>query len=119
MGSYDISLDFKGKSVKQMERKMLGYIGLIMRRNASKGERFMKHNAPWTDRTTNARNGLFGVFKREGFIFRIIFGHSVDYGIYLEDGTRNMRARPIIRPTLKYIGKMTQVQLNYLLDKLR
>ena len=43
-----------------------------------------KDNAPWTDRTGNARNGLFGniAIGKDEVVIRL--GHSMDYGIFLE-----------------------------------
>jgi HK97 gp10 family phage protein len=82
-------------------------------------ERWMKHNAPWTDRTTNARNGLFAIAQKSRraimeATFAIVLGHSVDYGVYLEEGTENMRAQPIIWPAIerfapKVIGMLTKI----------
>jgi hypothetical protein len=76
-------------------------------------ETHMKHNAPWTDRTTNARNGLFAVAKKlaKG-VYAIILGHSVDYGIYLEE--KNNGKYAIIRPTMaeyspRVIGTLTKI----------
>lgn len=79
----------------------------------------MKHNAPWHDRTTNARNGLFAnAAKFSGRVFGIILGHSVTYGIYLERGTRYMRARPIIIPTLNRYGPKVMGTFKKILDRL-
>lgn len=82
-------------------------------------ERHMKHEAPWHDRTTNARNGLAarGV-KLAKATFAIILSHAVDYGIYLEKGTRYMRARPIIIPTIDQYGPKVMAFTNKLMDRL-
>lgn len=82
-------------------------------------EAHMKHNAPWKDRTTNARNGLFAtavMFKRG--LYGIILAHSVTYGIYLERGTRHMKARPIIIPTMERYGPKVTGTLRKILDRL-
>jgi HK97 gp10 family phage protein len=69
-------------------------------------EAHMKHNAPWRDRTSNARNGLRAqAVKLYGAslganAFAIILSHGVTYGIFLELGTRHMHKRPIIVPTM-------------------
>jgi hypothetical protein len=83
-------------------------------------ETHMKHNAPWHDRTTNARNGLAarGV-KLAAQIFAIILSHAVDYGIYLEKGTRYMRARPIINPTIDLYGPKVMAFTHKLLDRMK
>lgn len=43
-----------------------------------------KAAAPWTDRTGNARNGLFGSTEVKGNEVKIRLGHSMEYGIFLE-----------------------------------
>jgi hypothetical protein len=84
-----------------------------------KVETHMKHNAPWTDRTTNARNGLAArAAKLAATRFAIILSHAVDYGIYLERGTRNMRARPIINPTIELYGPKVIAFTTKLMDRL-
>jgi hypothetical protein len=47
-------------------------------------EQYAKQNRPWTDRTANARQGLFGSTGRYGTMFRIFISHQVDYGVWLE-----------------------------------
>lgn len=107
------------KSAKRMERQLLSGVGGLMRIGTGRGERYMKHNAPWTDRTTNARNGLFGKYRREArTLFSITFGHSVDYGVYLEKGTEHAKAYPIILPTIDYIAKQLQHSFTKLIDRI-
>ncbi len=47
-----------------------------------------KSNAPWTDRTANARTGLFGTAERDttAQVVTLFLSHSpvIDYGIWLE-----------------------------------
>ena len=47
-----------------------------------------KDNARWTDRTGNARSGLFGTaeaeFARELVVIYLSHGTDIDYGVYLE-----------------------------------
>jgi len=51
---------------------------------AARSEAYMKTRAPWTDRTTNARNGLFALPIDEGDHHTLVLSHSVSYGIWLE-----------------------------------
>jgi HK97 gp10 family phage protein len=114
--TWDIS---KFKDVKHMEDKLQRALYGVVKYWDGPTEAWMKHNAPWTDRTTNARNGLFAkAYKTANTIaasnFGIILGHSVDYGIYLEEGTSKMKARPIVRPAIdrfapKVIGTLTKI----------
>lgn len=45
---------------------------------------FMKANAPWTDRTGNARSGLKTTVRTDGDKVAIVLYHSVPYGPFLE-----------------------------------
>lgn len=71
---------------------------------ASEGEAYMRSNAPWTDRTGNARNGLRGVAQIEdgGAKAAVIYYHSVSYGIWLE--VANSGTYQIIGPTIDVMG---------------
>lgn len=70
--------------------------------HATKAAAYAKQNAPWTDRTGNARNGLFATAQRDYPSYRIIIGHSVDYGVWLE--ARFSGRYQIIRPTVDNTG---------------
>ncbi len=69
-------------------------------------EAYAKKNAPWTDRSGNARAGLHADAKsiNGGEAFELILAHSVYYGIFLE--TRFSGKYAIIMPTMNYIGKL-------------
>jgi hypothetical protein len=59
-----------------------------------------KQNAPWTDRTGNARQGLRGfVEDLSATSVALYLTHSVEYGIYLELNYQGRYA--IIMPTLE------------------
>jgi hypothetical protein len=48
-------------------------------------ERWAKNNAPWTDRTGNARSSLHAdVADSPGVVAEITLSHGVEYGIWLE-----------------------------------
>lgn len=60
-----------------------------------------KANAPWTDRTGNARNGLHGFTRVSGIkADKVVFGvgHSVEYGPFLELADDGRYA--VLKPTL-------------------
>jgi hypothetical protein len=65
-------------------------------------EAWMKQNAAWTDRTSNARQTLWA----EAFDFTdvvvLAFGHGVDYGVFLE--LANAGRYSIIFPALDYFS---------------
>lgn len=73
-------------------------------------------NAPWTDQTSNARNGLLarGFSSEEGK--GIILGHSVEYGVYLE--TMQSGRFRVIMPTLEAQLPVIMKQATGLLRKL-
>lgn len=65
---------------------------------------FAKVNAPWVDRTGNARAGLHSetLVGPGATSFELIVAHSVFYGIFLERRFSGRNA--IILPTINYIG---------------
>ena len=96
----------KFRDVHHMEDKLQRALYGVVKYWDGPAERYMKHNAPWTDRTTNARNGLFAIAQRSAqsiaaSTFAIVLGHTVDYGIYLEAKPKDEGGRPIIWPTIK------------------
>jgi hypothetical protein len=58
-----------------------------------------KRDAPWTDRTANARQGLFTRAFEDDSSVVISFGHRVFYGLFLE--VRNAGKYSVILPTLE------------------
>ena len=72
-------------------------------RTASDAEAQMKKNAPWTDRTGNARRDLFAVAGQDGTMFYIDLGHgpTIHYGIWLENRWNGRFA--IVLPTAEIV----------------
>lgn len=111
------------KSAKHMEDKLQRALYGVVKFWDGPVEEHMKHHAPWTDRTTNARNGLSATAQKSGSTiagstFAIVLSHSVDYGVYLEEGTENMKARPIIMPTIELYAPRVVKTLTRILDRL-
>lgn len=82
---------------KWAERRKAAIVALALNW-AGELEGRAKKNAPWTDRTGNARNGLFGnvsVSKDEAVI---VLGHSMEYGVFLELANDGRYA--ILQPTI-------------------
>lgn len=68
-------------------------------RYAPEIEAYMKANAPWTDRTANARQSLYADVEQVAQdMVDIILGHGVHYGVYLE--LSNAGAYAIVGPSL-------------------
>ena len=76
--------------------------------------KWAKENAPWTDRTGNARAGLHsGVEIGEDF-WELYVAHSVFYGIYLE--TRWSGKYQILAPTILMIGTQLIARIGKVLE---
>jgi hypothetical protein len=83
----------------------------------SRIESHMKINAPWKDRTGNARIGLFAKAGHErGQRHWIDLGHRVPYGIWLEIRWEGRYA--IVFPTLIMFGPRIMKTLNKLFARL-
>lgn len=100
-------IDALAQSIQQHDRKVKRVIAgqFLFAKDESVG--FAKTNAPWTDRTGNARAGLhaetnFG--PEHNFFAELILAHSVYYGIYLE--VRFSGKFAILMPTVNYIGAL-------------
>lgn len=76
-------------SLKNLDRaftsKEYGGLLMLMQTAASKMESWAKQNAPWTDRTGQARQRLTGqAYWEDSSIVVAAIAHQVDYGIWLE-----------------------------------
>lgn len=111
--SWDTS---KFKSAKHMERKLDRAIRGVCRYWDGRVEAAMKTGAPWTDRTSNARNGLAAFAGTTSRGHAIYLTHSVHYGIYLE--TRNNERYAIILPTIRAYAPKVMKTLTKILDRL-
>jgi len=82
---------------------------------ATQAQNDMRRNAPWRDRTGNARSGLFSLAERAAQDVVIIYfshGHTIEYGKYLELSRSGRYA--IIRPTMERMYPETIRLLNRL-----
>lgn len=106
-------------SQKEFDRRMDRALFGVCRYWDGKIESYAKHNASWTDRTTNARNGLRAeAAKFEGVgLYGIVLAHSVTYGVYLEAPDSETK-RPIIMPTLTIFAPKVMRFLNKLMDRM-
>lgn len=71
-------------SLEEFDRRANVAIEVLMKFQGEKSENYMRSNAPWTDQTGNARNGLFTVSFHDGNEHELILSHFVPYGIFLE-----------------------------------
>lgn len=84
---------------KWMQRKF-AELKLLGDNYALRMEAHAKPNAPWKDRTSHARQGLFGEaseFFEGNRTLKVRISHKMDYGPYLE--LCNQGKYAILRPT--------------------
>lgn len=75
---------FGSRALEHIARKRAGMV-MLMKNLAGQAEAEMKEEAPWTDRTSNARNGLTADVNLPGTQKDTLsLAHGVDYGVYLE-----------------------------------
>lgn len=104
------------RNVRDIPDSINNGINAVMDRAAVSGEAEMKTNAPWTDRTGAARNGLHTQpFLGDKRHKEIVFAHSVEYGIWLETIESGQYA--IILKSMRITGYKMMNNLRYLLDR--
>ncbi len=74
----------------------------LLVRMAPRIENWMKENAPWTDRTGNARQSLWTTVIPQMTEIILILAHGVEYGKFLEHC--NAGAYSVIAPALDEFG---------------
>lgn len=71
-------------------------------------ESYARTNAPWVDRTGNARNGLFAVHNKIPMVeHHLIVYHTMPYGLWLE--VRWSGRYAIIGPTMFHVSPQLAV----------
>ena len=83
---------------KEAEKKVKAAIGLYADTAAKKMEGEAKINAPWTDRTGNARNSIRGDFGWQGSKAVITLSGNMDYSVWLE--LAHGKKYAILKPTI-------------------
>lgn len=104
-GSVEFSgIDKLAETIGVHDRKVQRVVLGQFKRAEDEAVTFAKINAPWTDRTGNARAGLHAeTLVGEGArTFELVVAHSVFYGLWLE--VRFSGKFAIIMPTINYIG---------------
>lgn len=76
------------KAIEQYGDKVLVAVQAVAGRIATQMEGDARNSAPWTDRTGNARSGLFGTAERDAarklVVIYLSHGPDIDYGVWLE-----------------------------------
>lgn len=105
----DRSLFHKVASLPPVIDRMVGNVMYFEAQNA---QNRMRSEAPWTDRTANARQGLFARSGKAEGRYYIVLYHTVPYGIWLE--IKNSGRYAIIEPSLQPTGHEVMLSLRSL-----
>lgn len=89
----------------------------VLEYKAPEVEAHMKINAPWTDQTGNARQGLAARAYDTGDNKGIVLFHQVPYGIWLE--VKHSGRYATILPTIQVMGPEVMKSLENILGKIR
>lgn len=100
---FDWVEDTLSPAIDSIDDQADAFLTAVVEFHAPQAEAQMKREAPWTDQTSNARNALFATTERKRPIYRIILGHGVPYGIWLE--VRWAGRYAILEPTIQSQGR--------------
>ena len=71
-------------AVASYEQRVMAAVVALIRSFEPRIEAYAKGNAPWTDRTGNARQTLFSIDELAGQIVTLYLSHGMPYGKWLE-----------------------------------
>ena len=100
--------EVNAKLTEYVSRRVAGLYILCDSEGKGTLEAEAKRNAPWTDRTSNARQGLQGGAAFDGSDIVIYITHTMEYGIYLElaNAAKYAILMPTIDKNLEHIRKV-------------
>lgn len=107
MVDYNKSFDFDqgslGRNLATFDTKVKDFLDADIEVHTVQGEAAMKAKAPWTDRSTHARRGLWASNTKSDNLYRISMGHTAEYGVYLEESNdgRFQIVMPILLATAR------------------
>ena len=93
-----IKMNMSGFSLNKAIRKHKAALALYADVAGKKMEGEAKANAPWTDRTTHARQSIKGGADWEGKQLKVVLSGGMDYSPYLELAHEKKYA--ILKPTI-------------------
>lgn len=105
------------KGLMRLMDKSEAAIRMYSETAALKLQNYMRDNAPWTDRTGDARKRLTGTVYKVSNGYQIILSHGVNYGIWLELAHEKRFA--IIQPTIQVNSNEVMKGLDKLLERLK
>ena len=104
------------QNVRELPKKIDHAISATVDYDAAWGQAWMRQNAPWTDRTSAARNGLLAIPSSYARHYEILLTYSVYYGIWLE--VANSGQYQILQPALRIVGAKLMRDLDGLFERL-
>lgn len=103
-GRFSWEDDSLSRNLNGMGDRLDNMIAMSTDFQATRAEARMREAAPWTDQTSNARNGLSaGTEHKPRKSHTIILSHGVSYGFWLE--VRYAGRNAVVMPTAASIGK--------------
>lgn len=107
------------RGVKAAAPAFATIIPKVMEYEATDAQNFMRTNAPWTDRTANARQGLFARYagQNEDGLHTMVLYHTMPYGIWLE--VKWAGKYKIIMPATEQAGRNVMKSLTGALSLLK
>jgi hypothetical protein len=112
-----IVMDTLSPNLAAFPLKLDTAVGAVMQYHETTVQDYARSNAPWTDRTTNARGGLFAKAYRSAKAHGIVLYHTVPYGIWLE--VRWGGKYRIIVPTIQKQGVAVMRTLQGVLARMK
>lgn len=105
------------RNMDAYEQKIVRSAEEIAKYFAPQMETHAKANAPWTDRTGNARQSLYGWWDKQGKKVIVFISHGRDYGLWLE--IRNSGRYAILWPTVEEFIPQIKSMLRNVFGKFR
>jgi len=100
------------EALEQYGQKAVAAVTAVAEYLAGKMQGEARQNAPWEDRTGNARTGLFATVEREAaetlVTIYLSHGHTIYYGRFLElcNGGRYAIIQPTVEANLPVLKRM-------------
>ena len=104
------------RNVRDFDDNLRHAVRAVVDRRAAETEAWLRRNAPWTDRTGAARQGLFAIAHHGSTFEEIFMAYSVTYGIWLE--LANDRRFAVIGPAIRIQGEALMNDMKYLIDRM-
>lgn len=101
-GSFVLTVNTLAPNLKALEPAIDAGVDLAFDTMVPVAESHMRTNAPWTDRTGNARGGLKAQHVPQSNGHTLFLFHTMPYGIWLE--VRWSGRYAIIAPSVKQLG---------------